>query len=46
MIDSNESDWKLIVINTADPLATSYNDIDDVPKVGCALLIHLYKAHT
>jgi inorganic pyrophosphatase len=34
MIDANESDWKVIVINTADPLAATYNDISDVPKVG------------
>jgi inorganic pyrophosphatase len=34
MIDSNESDWKVVVINAADPLAASYNDISDVPKVG------------
>jgi inorganic pyrophosphatase len=35
MIDSNESDWKVIVINAADPLAASYNDISNVPKVTC-----------
>lgn len=33
MIDSNESDWKVIVINAADPLAATYNDISDVPQV-------------
>jgi hypothetical protein len=35
MIDANESDWKVIVINTADTLAATYNDISDVPQVGC-----------
>jgi len=31
MIDDGELDWKVIAINTADPLASQYNDIDDVP---------------
>merc|ERR1719353_1362132 len=32
MIDDGELDWKVLAINTADPLAASYNDIDDVPE--------------
>jgi len=31
MIDEGELDWKIIAINTADPLAAKYNDIGDVP---------------
>ena len=32
MIDDGELDWKVLAINTADPLAASYNDIGDVPE--------------
>jgi inorganic pyrophosphatase len=32
MIDQGEMDWKIIVINTADPLSNIYNDMSDVPK--------------
>jgi len=31
MIDDGELDWKVIAISTADPLASSMNDISDVP---------------
>ena len=30
MIDDGELDWKVIAINTADPLAKELNDISDV----------------
>jgi len=32
MIDDGELDWKLVAIATDDPLASEYNDIDDVPE--------------
>lgn len=32
MIDNNETDWKLISIDVADPNAMKYNDWKDVPK--------------
>lgn len=38
MIDSNETDWKVIVINVKDPNAARYNNITDVPQVGGAVL--------
>jgi len=31
MIDDGELDWKVLAIQTDDPLAVEYNDIDDVP---------------
>lgn len=31
MIDDGELDWKVLAISTNDPLASQYNDIDDVP---------------
>jgi len=31
MIDDGELDWKVLAISVDDPLATQYNDIDDVP---------------
>jgi inorganic pyrophosphatase len=31
LIDSNQTDWKIIAINILDPLANMYNDILDVP---------------
>lgn len=31
MIDDGELDWKVLAIQTDDPLAAEYNDIDDVP---------------
>lgn len=34
LIDSNETDWKLIAINTEDPLAALLHDIEDV-EVHC-----------
>jgi hypothetical protein len=34
MIDSNETDWKVIAINVKDPNAARYNNITDVPQVG------------
>jgi inorganic pyrophosphatase len=33
MIDSNETDYKVIVINVNDPRAALYNNITDVPQV-------------
>ena len=33
MIDSNETDYKVIVINEKDPRTESYNNITDVPQV-------------
>jgi len=33
LIDEGETDWKVITINTADPLADSLNDIGDIEKV-------------
>lgn len=32
MIDDGELDWKVLAIATDDPLASEYNDIDDVPE--------------
>lgn len=32
MIDDGELDWKVIAINSEDPMAASMNDIGDVPK--------------
>jgi len=32
MIDDGELDWKVVAIATDDPLASEYNDIDDVPE--------------
>merc|ERR1712232_1276508 len=32
MIDDGELDWKVLAISTEDPLASEYNDIDDVPE--------------
>lgn len=32
MIDDGELDWKVLAIDVNDPLASQYNDIDDVPK--------------
>jgi inorganic pyrophosphatase len=32
MIDDGELDWKVIAINSADPLAAKLNDIEDVDK--------------
>ncbi|TWW81946.1 Inorganic pyrophosphatase [Takifugu flavidus] len=32
LIDEGETDWKVIVINTDDPDAAEYNDIDDVRR--------------
>lgn len=32
MIDDGELDWKVLAISTNDPLASQYNDIDDVPN--------------
>jgi inorganic pyrophosphatase len=31
MIDDGELDWKVLAISVDDPLASQYNDIDDVP---------------
>ncbi|WIA42648.1 hypothetical protein OEZ86_008616 [Tetradesmus obliquus] len=42
MIDSNESDWKVIVINAADPLAATYNDISDVPQERLTSILEFY----
>lgn len=33
LIDEGETDWKVITINIADPLADSLNDIGDIEKV-------------
>ena len=33
LIDSGETDWKLLVISNEDPLAKELNDIDDVDVV-------------
>lgn len=32
MIDDGELDWKVIAINTADPLAEKINDVEDVER--------------
>lgn len=32
MIDDGELDWKVLAISADDPLASEYNDIDDVPE--------------
>ena len=32
MIDDGELDWKVIAINTADPLADKINDVEDVER--------------
>mmetsp|Transcript_14154 Transcript_14154/g.20907 ORF Transcript_14154/g.20907 Transcript_14154/m.20907 type:complete len:307 (+) Transcript_14154:63-983(+) len=32
MIDDGELDWKVVAVATDDPLASEYNDIDDVPE--------------
>ena len=32
MIDDGELDWKMIAINSEDPLFAELNDIDDVEK--------------
>jgi inorganic pyrophosphatase len=31
MIDCDETDWKVVAINQSDDMASSYNDINDVP---------------
>ncbi|XP_076155048.1 inorganic pyrophosphatase 2, mitochondrial [Alosa pseudoharengus] len=33
LIDEGETDWKVIVINTEDPEASNFNDIDDVRRL-------------
>ncbi|XP_031416880.1 inorganic pyrophosphatase 2, mitochondrial [Clupea harengus] len=33
MIDEGETDWKVIVINTEDPEASNFNNIDDVRRL-------------
>ena len=33
MIDDGEADWKMIVIDTEDPLASELNNLDDVERV-------------
>ena len=33
MIDDGEADWKMIVIDTEDPLAAELNNLDDVERV-------------
>ena len=33
MIDSNETDYKVVVINVNDPRAGSYYNISDIPQV-------------
>ncbi|XP_023258545.1 inorganic pyrophosphatase-like, partial [Seriola lalandi dorsalis] len=33
LIDEGETDWKVIVINTEDPEAGDFNDIDDVRRL-------------
>ena len=32
MIDDGELDWKVIAINTADPMAEKINDVEDVER--------------
>jgi inorganic pyrophosphatase len=32
LLDEGETDWKVIVIDVKDPLASKLNDIDDVEK--------------
>ncbi len=32
LIDEGETDWKLLVIDTRDPLAEKLNDVDDINK--------------
>lgn len=32
LLDDNETDWKLVVIDTSDEMASKLNDIDDVKK--------------
>ena len=38
MIDEGETDWKVIAINTADPLSVLLNDVTDVEKFKPGLL--------
>lgn len=38
MIDEGETDWKVICINTSDPMAAELNDIDDVKRLMPGLL--------
>ena len=33
MIDDGEADWKMIVIDTEDPLASELNNLEDVERV-------------
>lgn len=44
LIDDGETDWKLIVIRTSDPIAAFLNDIDDVETYlpGCIEAIREY----
>ncbi|KAF6262609.1 inorganic pyrophosphatase [Scenedesmus sp. NREL 46B-D3] len=42
MVDANESDWKVLVINTADPLAAAYSDIGDVPQERLIDILEFY----
>ena len=32
LIDDNETDWKVVLINSNDPDAAKYNSIEDVPE--------------
>jgi inorganic pyrophosphatase len=38
LIDEGETDWKVIVVDIRDPLASKYNDIDDVRRYQPGLL--------
>ncbi|KAF5093934.1 hypothetical protein D0Z00_003782 [Geotrichum galactomycetum] len=38
LIDENETDWKILAIDTADPLAAEVNDVADVERVFPGLL--------
>ena len=38
LIDENETDWKILAIDTADPLAAEVNDVADIERVFPGLL--------
>ncbi|ORD94532.1 IPYR [Enterospora canceri] len=43
MIDDNEADWKVIVVDSRDPLAEKCNDIEDLRRESPGLLETLYE---
>jgi len=43
MIDEGETDWKVLVIDVNDPMASQINDVDDIEKVKPGLLKATYE---